>query len=66
MRQLKTCLWLIVVDKLQGQNYLLSSEVAASASVEMVKAAKNNAWMNSSEAQQFTAKHRFLSREQQV
>lgn len=37
---LKNSLWLIVVDKLQGQAYLLSTEAAANDSVEMVKAAK--------------------------
>lgn len=40
MKQLKNSLWLIVVDKLQGQAYLLSGEVAANDSVEVVKAAK--------------------------
>lgn len=40
MKRLKNSLWLIVVDKLQGQAYLLSSEAAANDSVEMVKAAK--------------------------
>ena len=40
MKRLKTSLWLIVVGKLQGQVYLLSSEAAANDSVEMVKAAK--------------------------
>lgn len=38
--QLETCWWVIAVDKLQGQNYLLSSEAAASDSVEVVKVAK--------------------------
>lgn len=40
MKQLKPNLWLIVVDKLQGRTYLLSSEAAANDSVETVKAAK--------------------------
>lgn len=37
MKQLKNSLWLIVVDKLQGQAYLLSSEVAANDSVEIIE-----------------------------
>lgn len=40
MKWLKNSLWLILVDKLQGQAYLLSSEAAANGSVEIVKAAK--------------------------
>lgn len=40
MKWLKNSLWLIVVDKLQGQAYLLSTKAAAKDSVEMVKAAK--------------------------
>lgn len=40
MKWLKNNLWLIVVDMLQVLAYLLSSEAAASDSVEMVNAAK--------------------------
>lgn len=55
--RLKNSLWLIAVDKLQGQAYLLSSEAAANDSVEMWRLPKNNAWMNSSEAQQIRGVH---------